>query len=153
MASRRKASPNSPLLDTALVYVSSVLWIYECISALTWHSLLQGKYTVRLAIQKRIALGMIAHPSLLQIPADLEALKKVTPEVPMLFITCSTDPQYPPEAQKTGDEILGNGSMEGEGYTRKFYDGCTHGFAVRGDKSDPKVKFGKEDAFKQTIDW
>lgn len=96
---------------------------------------------------------MIAHPSLLQIPGDLEDLKKVTPEIPMLFVTCTTDSQYPPEAQKTGDEILGNGSMEGAGYKRVFYEGCTHGFAVRGDKSDPKVKFGKEDAFKQAIEW
>ncbi|KAJ9097241.1 hypothetical protein QFC21_004910 [Naganishia friedmannii] len=112
-----------------------------------------GKYTVRLAIQKRISLGMIAHPSLLQVPEDLEALKKVTSEVPMLFITCETDQMYGPEKQKVGDDILGNGTTEGEGYKRIYYDGCTHGFAVRGDKSDPKVKFGKEDAFKQTLEW
>ncbi|KAJ9110746.1 hypothetical protein QFC20_002787 [Naganishia adeliensis] len=112
-----------------------------------------GKYTVRLAIQKRISIGMIAHPSLLQVPEDLEALKEVTPEIPMLFVTCTTDFMYGPEKQKVGDDILGNGTTEGKGYKRVFYEGCSHGFAVRGDKSDPKVKFGKEDAFKQTIDW
>ncbi|KAJ9127654.1 hypothetical protein QFC24_001064 [Naganishia onofrii] len=112
-----------------------------------------GKYTVRLAIQKRISIGMIAHPSLLQVPEDLEALKKVTSEIPMLFITCETDFQYGPEKQKVGDDILANGTTEGEGYKRIYYDGCDHGFAVRGDKSNPKVKFGKEDAFKQTVEW
>lgn len=106
-----------------------------------------------MAIQKRISIGMIAHPSLLQVPEDLEALKKVTSEIPMLFITCETDFQYGPEKQKVGDDILGNGTTEGEGYKRIYYDGCDHGFAVRGDKSNPKVKFGKEDAFKQTVEW
>lgn len=96
---------------------------------------------------------MIAHPSLLEVPEDLEALKKVTPEIPMLFVTCTTDFMYGPDRQKIGDDILGNGTTEGKGYKRVFYEGCSHGFAVRGDKSDPKVKFGKEDAFKQTLDW
>ncbi|KAJ9102624.1 hypothetical protein QFC19_004733 [Naganishia cerealis] len=118
-----------------------------------YFSVAQGKYAVRLAIQKRISIGMIAHPSLLKIPEDLEALKKVTPEIPMLFVTCTTDFMYGPEQQKVGDDVLGNGTAEGEGYKRVFYEGCSHGFAVRGDKSDPKVKFGKEDAFKQTVNW
>ncbi|KAF8798623.1 hypothetical protein BYT27DRAFT_7320549 [Phlegmacium glaucopus] len=37
-----------------------------------------------------------------------------------------------------------------EGYKRGCFEGCTHGFAVRGDMNDAKVKPGKEGAFKST---
>jgi hypothetical protein len=57
------------------------------------------------------------------------------------------------DAQVQADMILGNGDPEGSAYKRTYYEGCTHGFAVRGDKSDPKVKFGKEDSFKQSVEW
>jgi hypothetical protein len=34
---------------------------------------------------------------------------------------------------------------------REHFDGCSHGFAVRGDLSDPKVKAGKEGAFEKSV--
>jgi hypothetical protein len=71
----------------------------------------------------------------------------------MLINSCETDPMYNPDAQAKGDEILGNGTTEAENYKRTYYPGCVHGFAVRGDKNDPKVKFGKEDSFKQSVEW
>lgn len=85
--------------------------------------------------------------------------------------SCETDPQFPQEAQKVADEILGGGKFA-PGYERTYWDGCTHGFAVRGNlvspstrlelaltafanshdlQSDPKVKAGKEGAFEATI--
>ena len=39
------------------------------------------------------------------------------------------------------------------GYKREHFDGCSHGFAVRGDMSIPKVKAGKEGAFKASVEW
>ena len=42
------------------------------------------------------------------------------------------------------------------GYKREHFEGCSHGFAVRGDMSDPKVKAGKEGtegAFKAAVEW
>ncbi|KAJ3903857.1 dienelactone hydrolase family-domain-containing protein [Lentinula edodes] len=39
------------------------------------------------------------------------------------------------------------------GYRREYFDGCTHGFAVRGDLSIPQVKAGKEGAFKAAVEW
>lgn len=62
------------------------------------------------------------------------------------------DQQFPPEASAQADEILGSGKFS-PGYKREFFDGCTHGFAVRGDLSDPKVKAGKEEAFKAAVEW
>lgn len=108
-----------------------------------------ARYVTNYAVRKEIEVGILAHPSLLEVPKDLQDIK--ASGVPTYWATCETDPQYPIESQKIGDEILGNGTMEGPAYKRTYYPGCTHGFAVRGDKNDPKVKEGKEDHFKQSI--
>lgn len=112
---------------------------------------LQARYVFDYAFKHTLSVGVVNHPSLLQIPEDLEKIK--TTGTPILFNTCEVDQLYPPEAQAVGDKILGNGSMEGPTYKRNYYPGCRHGFATRGDKSDPNVKFGKEDAFKQSVGW
>lgn len=39
------------------------------------------------------------------------------------------------------------------GYKREYFEGCRHGFAVRGDLSDPKVKAGKEVSFRAAAKW
>ena len=54
----------------------------------------------------------------------------------MLINSCTIDQQFPIEAQKKADEILGNGQYKA-GYKRTYWDGCTHGFAVRGDLVSP----------------
>ena len=57
---------------------------------------------------------------------------------------------FPPEASAKADEILGGGKFA-PGYKREYFDSCPHGFAVRGDLSDPKVKAGKEGSFKASV--
>jgi hypothetical protein len=59
---------------------------------------------------------------------------------------------FPLEAQAKADEILGGGKFT-PGYKREYFEGCTHGFAVRGDMTNPQVKAGKEGAFKSTVEW
>jgi hypothetical protein len=50
---------------------------------------------------------------------------------------------FPAEARAKADEIFGDGKF-GPGYKREYFSGCTHGFSVRGDMTDPLVKAGKE---------
>lgn len=57
---------------------------------------------------------------------------KTKSSVPLLINTCTVDNRFPAEDQKTTEEILGNGQYAA-GYERKHWEGCTHGFAVRGD--------------------
>ncbi|KAJ3908782.1 dienelactone hydrolase endo-1,3,1,4-beta-D-glucanase [Lentinula edodes] len=110
-----------------------------------------GRYTFDLAFDGIPKAAAVAHPSLLKIPEDLETFAaKAT--APLLINSCTTDPQFPLEAQAKADELLGNGKYA-PGYKREFFEGCTHGFAVRGDMSDPKVKAGKEGSFKATVEW
>ncbi|TRM64852.1 Alpha/Beta hydrolase protein [Schizophyllum amplum] len=127
-----------------------------------------ARYVFDLAFDNAIKAAAVAHPSLLQMPADAE--KYAQTSVPLLVESCETDSQLPPEKQVVLDEILGGGKAEsaasegkaesaaGEGkfaaaYKRAYWEGCTHGFAVRGDQSDPKVKAGKEGAFKDMVEW
>ncbi|THH28854.1 hypothetical protein EUX98_g5337 [Antrodiella citrinella] len=109
-----------------------------------------GRLGFDLAFEGITAVTVVAHPSLLQAPADLE--KYAQTKVPLLINSCTVDTQFPISSQEKADEILGNGKFA-PGYKREYWDGCTHGFAVRGDLSDPKVKAGKEGAFKASVEF
>lgn len=100
------------------------------------------------ALANTIKAGVFTHPSRLNVPDDLNALLEKS-NAAVLFNTCEADPQFSQESQKIADEILGGGKYK-PGYERTYWEGCRHGFAVRGDMSDPKVKAGKEGAFKAT---
>ncbi|KAJ7484531.1 dienelactone hydrolase endo-1,3,1,4-beta-D-glucanase [Mycena latifolia] len=108
-----------------------------------------GRYVFDLAFDGVISAAATAHPSLLQAPADLEKYV-ATATAPLLINSCTTDSQFPLEAQAQADNIFAGFAP---GYKREYFEGCTHGFAVRGDLSDPKVKAGKEGAFAATVQW
>ena len=110
-----------------------------------------AKNVLELAIEGELAAGAIAHPSLLQIPTDLERLATSRSKTKILIHSCDNDRPFPPEAQAKADELLADGKYQA-GYKRLHWEGCSHGFAVRGDPSDPKVKAGKEGAFKATVE-
>ena len=75
-----------------------------------------------------------------------------TSKAPLLVNSCTIDHLFPLEACDKADEILGGGKFA-PGYKREHFEGCSHGFAVRGDLSDPKVKAGKEGSFKASVEW
>jgi len=110
-----------------------------------------GRYVWDLALENVIKVGATSHPSLIKVPEDLEKLV-ATSKVPLLINSAEIDEMYGPTQQAKGDEILGDGKYA-PGYKRTYYPGTTHGFAVRGDMSDPKVKAGKEGAFTETVAW
>ncbi|KAG2144592.1 dienelactone hydrolase [Suillus clintonianus] len=104
-----------------------------------------GRYTFDLAFDNIIQCAVVSHPSLLDLPDDLETyFAKAT--APLLINSCENDRLFPAEAQAKADEIFGDGKFA-PGYRREYFPGCTHGFAVRGDLSDPLVKAGKEGSF------
>lgn len=84
-----------------------------------------------LAKKNVIKAGVFTHPSRLSIPDDLIALLEKS-EAAVLFNTCEVDRAFPIETQKIADDILGGGKYK-PGYERTYWEGCTHGFAVRGD--------------------
>ena len=98
-----------------------------------------------------IKVGAMSHPGPPKIPDDFEHFKSTG--IPLLINSCEVDPQFPHDMQKAADEILGGGKMEAEGYKRLYFPGNKHGFAVRGDMSQPIVREAKEEAFKAIVDW
>ncbi|KAF7797496.1 hypothetical protein EIP86_008695 [Pleurotus ostreatoroseus] len=84
-----------------------------------------------LALKNEAHVTVVSHPSRLAIPEDLEKYK-TTSTAPLLINSCEVDPTFPSEAQALADEMFGSGKFA-PGYERTYWDGCTHGFAVRGD--------------------
>lgn len=109
-----------------------------------------ARYAFDLAFENIISVTIVSHPSLLNIPHDLYRYKEES-EAPLLINSCETDPQFPRNHQGTADDILGGGSQFTENYQREYFAGCNHGFAVRGNLSNPAIKAGKEGAFKATV--
>ncbi|RDX50826.1 dienelactone hydrolase endo-1,3,1,4-beta-D-glucanase [Polyporus arcularius HHB13444] len=134
-----------PVVDAvvAALQAEGVTWIGTtgyCFGAPpAWHLALKGASKVT----------VVSHPSRLRVPEDLEEYRDKA-KAPLLINSCEVDPQFGPDAQKIADELLGGGKFA-PGYERTYWEGCTHGFAVRGDLSNPKVKAGKEGAFEATV--
>jgi len=95
-------------------------------------------------LAKEFKVIAVAHPSLLEIPSDLEKIGQSG--VPTLFVTCETDPQFPKEAQAKADELLGDKDT----YKRTYHAGQTHGFLVRGPEES---KPAREQGFKEIYEW
>ncbi|KAF9485529.1 dienelactone hydrolase endo-1,3,1,4-beta-D-glucanase [Pholiota conissans] len=108
-----------------------------------------GRYVFDLAFENIIKVGVVSHPSLLKVPDDLEKYI-ATSKTPLLINSCTTDTQFPLEASAKADELFANFAP---GYKREYFEGLTHGFAVRGNMAEPKEKAGKEGAFKAAVEW
>ncbi|KAF8989649.1 hypothetical protein BDQ17DRAFT_1434312 [Cyathus striatus] len=107
------------------------------------------KIRVQPCIPNAISVAVCSHPSFLNAPDDLEKYKE-TLKAPLLINTCTVDKQFPHSAQEKADEIFASFEY---GYRRVYWEGCTHGFAVRSDINYPKIRAGKEGAFKAAVEW
>ncbi|KAG2362170.1 Alpha/Beta hydrolase protein [Suillus spraguei] len=110
-----------------------------------------GRYAFDLAFDNIIQCAVVSHPRQLKIPEDFETyFSKST--APLLINSCEIDRLFTAEAQAKADEILGDGKFA-PGYRREHFLGCRHGFAIRGDLSDPLVKAGKEGSFLASVEF
>ncbi|KAK7438625.1 hypothetical protein VKT23_017958 [Stygiomarasmius scandens] len=112
---------------------------------------LGARYIFDLAFENVIQVSAISHPTFLEVPVDLEKYVSHS-KAPLLINSCQFDEWFPPSAGIKADELFGGGEFA-PGYRREYFEGCTHGFAVRGNLSNPKVKAGKEGSFKSTVEW
>ncbi|GAA5870601.1 hypothetical protein JCM1840_004813 [Sporobolomyces johnsonii] len=94
-----------------------------------------------------IQVAIVAHPSLLKVPEDLEALNKKS--TPMLWHNALKDYHFGPEQQATAKKILGDNSA----HVFMDWEGQEHGFAIRGDSDQPEVKAAAEGAFKASVEF
>ncbi|EPT00987.1 hypothetical protein FOMPIDRAFT_1060100 [Fomitopsis schrenkii] len=110
-----------------------------------------ARIAIDLALNGRISVCAVSHPSFWKVPEDIERYYTQA-DAPLLINSCETDAMFPKEAQEKTDAILGGGRFA-PGYARTYWEGCTHGFAVRGDMDDPRVRAGKEGAFRVTVEF
>lgn len=107
-----------------------------------------GRLVFDLAFAGAIKVAATAHPSQLQ-AADIERYAAAA-TAPLLINSCEFDPQFGEDKQELADRLFKDFKF---GYSRRHFEGATHGFGTRGDLSNPKVKAAKEGAFKNTVEW
>jgi dienelactone hydrolase len=87
-----------------------------------------------------------AHPSYLDIPTDIEAIK-----IPISVAVGDEDVQMKPPQIQQMKEIL-EGKEDG-GHEVKIFPGAKHGFAVRNHPDDKREMECAEEAEIQAIEW
>jgi len=110
-----------------------------------------GRLVFDLSFEDIVHASVACHPSMLKNPEDLEKYLQ-TSHSPLLINCCPVDQQFGPEFAASADAILGDGKYK-PGFKQVNWEGCSHGFSVRGDLSIPEVKAGKEGSFKNSVEW
>ncbi|KAI9458919.1 chlorocatechol-degradation protein [Lactarius psammicola] len=101
-----------------------------------------------LAFEDIIRVAVITHPSFLT-PKDLDIYIEKS-KAPLLLNSSEDDPFFPKELIETTDDKFAKFEP---GYKRTYWKGVHHGFATRGDLTNPVVTAAKEGAFKATVEW
>ncbi|KAL3231751.1 hypothetical protein RNJ44_00286 [Nakaseomyces bracarensis] len=86
----------------------------------------------------------IAHPSFVSMD-ELAAIDK-----PLLISAAEEDPIFPAELRHQSEDKLKEIKAR---YQLDLFSGVSHGFAARGDISDPVVKYAKEKALLDQLHW
>lgn len=107
-----------------------------------------AKPAVRLLSTDAINAVSVFHPSFVEI-SEVEAIKGG-----LLINAPDDDFLYTAELRHATEETLKKlGKEKNIQYRQVLYSSIGHGFAVRGDISIPMVKYAKEKAFFDTVDW
>ncbi|GAA6020691.1 hypothetical protein JCM11491_000516 [Sporobolomyces phaffii] len=103
-----------------------------------------GRVAADKVLNETLDVAVTAHPSLLDVPSDIEALNKKS--IPFLFNNASKDVMFNKEQQEKSAEIL----KDNKAFKFIEYDGG-HGFAIRGDPSDPDQRKSADDCFDNSV--
>ncbi|KAK4143933.1 protein AIM2 [Dichotomopilus funicola] len=101
-----------------------------------------------------IDCSFTAHPSLLSLPKDIEQVVK-----PLSVANGSLDDHFGPEKVKILEEVLDRKNREAgleagdKKYESVVYPGGKHGFAIRGDRTDPEIREKGEQSEAQAVEW
>ncbi|PYH94395.1 esterase/lipase [Aspergillus ellipticus CBS 707.79] len=105
-----------------------------------------AKYVVRHLQPERgeVDAGFLAHPS----HVTEDELRGING--PLAIAAAETDRIFPAEKRHQSESIL---QETGKPYQISLFSGVAHGFAVRGDIQERAVRFAKETAFIQCLQW
>ena len=107
-----------------------------------------AKYAIRLLGTGVLNAASVFHPSLVELD-EVKAIKG------SLHISAPADDYiYTTELRVATEAILKElGETKGIKYRAVLLHGVGHGFSIRGDISNPWIKYSKEKAFSDTLDW
>ncbi|OLN96279.1 Protein AIM2-like protein 2 [Colletotrichum chlorophyti] len=129
-----------PIIVNAINYLKKELGVKKIV---TTGYCFGGRYAFRfIAEGKGASVAFAAHPSLLE-DAEIQAITG-----PASVAAAEVDSLMPTERRVEIENLL---LQTKQPYSLALYGGTQHGFATRGDPSDPKQKFGKEEAFYQAV--
>ncbi|KAF2203119.1 alpha/beta-hydrolase [Delitschia confertaspora ATCC 74209] len=103
-----------------------------------------GKYVCRFLKPGMLDAGFTAHPSFVE-KEELKGCKG-----PLSIAAAETDTIFPAPKRHETEEILAGMSIP---YQINLFSDVEHGFATRGDMTNRKKKFAKEQAFHQLLAW
>jgi len=101
-----------------------------------------------LAFDNTVQAVAVAHPFAIQ-PKDFDIYIEKS-KAPLLMNTCEFDELFPVPLAEKADEKFANFAP---GYKRVHFKNIHHGFATRGDLTDPAIQAAKNDAFTNTREW
>jgi len=104
-----------------------------------------GKYVARFLKEGKLDAGYTAHPSFMM-PDELKGIQG-----PLSIAAAETDHIFPAEKRHETEQILKDDLKVP--YQVTLYSDVEHGFAVRADISKKAVKYAKEQAFYQAVQW
>ena len=131
-----------PIITAAIDYVRNEVGVSKV--AVTGYCF-GGRYSARfLAEGKGADVGFAAHPSMLE-DGEIAAIRG-----PLSIAAAASDELLPPTRRSEMEAVLFTTGLE---YSVTLYGGTQHGFGVRANISDPRQKFGKEQAFFQAVTW
>ena len=110
-----------------------------------------GKHAIMMAEdQKQIQAVVGIHTSRTEIPQEIEKIN-----VPVLFLCAEHDPYIKQPQRDTIINVLKERKEKGNGpdYDLVLYEKTEHGFAMRGDRSKPAIKFAMDDHLKRSIEF
>ncbi|VVT58074.1 uncharacterized protein SAPINGB_P006024 [Magnusiomyces paraingens] len=143
---RPKHTPEitQPIVDTIVKSILSK-WAPKWIVATGY--CYGAKYAVRLLGTGSINSAAIFHPSFITI----DEIKAINVEKTTLYIgAAEVDPVFQATLRHETEDVL---QKIGAKYRLTLNHGVSHGFAVRGDISDPWIKYAKERVFADAVDW
>ncbi|KAI5478693.1 hypothetical protein MNV49_004720 [Pseudohyphozyma bogoriensis] len=106
-----------------------------------------GRYSILLAGEGMVDCAVAMHPSFLEMPSEIEAIKK-----PVSIAVGSIDELFPTEAQETTRKIFDT-SLKSVDTELVIFDNQTHGFSIRADINNASDKEAKDKATVQTVNW
>ncbi|KFY08354.1 hypothetical protein V492_06296, partial [Pseudogymnoascus sp. VKM F-4246] len=123
-----------------------------------------GRYVMRLLAAGKIEAGVVNHPSFFTLD-EVSALGRPSVDKakdeeaggnnvkvwkPLAIFAAETDDIFPEEKRRATEDRLKEGGVT---WMCTTYSGTEHGFSVRGDLSDPVVKFARDSALDGAIKW